>query len=412
MADMVSTESAVEAEAPVLVDSQLINGVFTVLLQKRMEMNEHITDRDEHENKSCFYYLRTYMLKEIFTWRLFKTIVLGQGLSVLICGTGITSQYLANDFSVNTPMLQSFINYTLLFLVYVPLLSFRREDKNLLSILKKKWWKYLLLGIADVEANYMVVKAYQYTTLTSVQLLDCFVIPVLMALSWFILKTRFRIVHYVAVCICLLGAGTMVGADVQAGRDQGSGTNILLGDVLVLGGAALYAVSNVCQEYTVKNLSQEEFLGMVGLFGTFFSGIQMAILECTEIAKITWNWQVALLFTGYAICMFGLYNCMPLVIKIASATAVNLSLLTADLFSLFFGFVLFQYKFSILYILSFVIIIVGFISYNSVPTFTLEAAVQPAVDGVDNPVSETEETYNKEESAIDFPQKVIPDGTV
>lgn len=51
--------------------------------------------------------------------------------------------------------------------------------------------------------------------------------------------------------------------------------NILMGDCLVLISAALYAVSNVCQEYTVKNLSRVEFLGMVGLFGTIISSVQM-----------------------------------------------------------------------------------------------------------------------------------------
>lgn len=54
-----------------------------------------------------------------------------------------------------------------------------------------------------------------------------------------------------------------------------SASNILLGDCLVLISATLYAVSNVCQEYTVKNLSRVEFLGMVGLFGTIISTIQM-----------------------------------------------------------------------------------------------------------------------------------------
>lgn len=101
----------------------------------------------------------------------------------------------------------------------------------------------------------------------------------------------------------------MVGADLLAGRDQGSSknfspvisstllvlepsmnplqsdgrcvfllhsaSNILLGDGLVLLSASLYAVSNVCQEYTVKNLSRVEFLGMVGLFGTIISSVQM-----------------------------------------------------------------------------------------------------------------------------------------
>ncbi len=101
----------------------------------------------------------------------------------------------------------------------------------------------------------------------------------------------------------------MVGADILAGQDQGSceklvlqniykysikcnvsqtmtawplfnpvsttANDILLGDGLVLVSATLYAISNVCQEYTVKNLSRVEFLGMVGLFGSIISAIQL-----------------------------------------------------------------------------------------------------------------------------------------
>lgn len=46
---------------------------------------------------------------------------------------------------------------------------FQPGNDNLLEILRRKWWKYILLGLADVEANYLIVRAYQYTTLTSVQ---------------------------------------------------------------------------------------------------------------------------------------------------------------------------------------------------------------------------------------------------
>lgn len=55
------------------------------------------------------------------------------------------------------------------------------------------------------------------------QLLDCFGIPVLMALSWFLLKARYKIIHFVAVAICLLGVGAMVGADILSGRPEGEG---------------------------------------------------------------------------------------------------------------------------------------------------------------------------------------------
>ncbi|EAW67096.1 solute carrier family 35, member F2, isoform CRA_b [Homo sapiens] len=163
---------------------------------------------------------------KLFTWNILKTIALGQMLSLCICGTAITSQYLAERYKVNTPMLQSFINYCLLFLIYTVMLAFRSGSDNLLVILKRKWWKYILLGLADVEANYVIVRAYQYTTLTSVQLLDCFGIPVLMALSWFILHARYRVIHFIAVAVCLLGVGTMVGADILAGREDNSGETV------------------------------------------------------------------------------------------------------------------------------------------------------------------------------------------
>ncbi|XP_068571720.1 solute carrier family 35 member F2-like [Cebidichthys violaceus] len=313
--------------------------------------------------------LYSYNLRDVFTWRLLKTILMGQVLSLLICGTAVSCRYLA-DARVETPMLQSFFNYALLLLVYTTILSTRKGDRNILQILKTKWWKYLVMALADVEANYAVVKAYQFTTLTSIQLLDCFVIPVLMVLSWFFLKTRYRLVHVVAVVVCLLGVGAMVGADILAGRDQGSTSDVVLGDGLVLLSAVLYAVSNVCQEYTVKNLSRIEFLGMMGLFGTLISGIQLAVLETRAVAAIKWDFNISMLFVVYALCMYALYSFMPVVVKMTSATTVNLSLLTADLFSLFCGIFLFHCTFSTLYIVSFVVITVGFIMFNAVPTYS------------------------------------------
>uniref|UniRef100_G3PJ23 Info solute carrier family 35 member F2, like n=1 Tax=Gasterosteus aculeatus aculeatus TaxID=481459 RepID=G3PJ23_GASAC len=352
---------------------------------------------DESRTCGLLVRLRKFKPKEVFTWQLAKTLAMGQGLAGLICGTAISSQYLATSFHVNTPMLQSLFNYALLCVTYTPMLFCRTGDGHVLQILKRRWWKYLLLGLVDVEANYAVVKAYQYTTLTSVQLLDSFVIPVLMILSWWVLKTRYGPVHYVAVCICLLGVGAMVGADLLAGRDQGSTSNILLGDGLVLLSASLYAVSNVCQEYTVKNLSRVEFLGMVGLFGTIISTVQMVILERNAVGNLQWSWQVGLLFSAYGLCMYALYSCMPIVVKMSSATAVNLSLLSADLFSLFCGIFLFQYNFSGLYLVSLVAILIGFITFNAVPTPTEPTASSPS--------SICEEGYSEDPAAIrrDFP---------
>ncbi|XP_053363994.1 solute carrier family 35 member F2 [Clarias gariepinus] len=358
---------------------------------------------------------KDFKWREMFTWKLLKTIAMGQGLSALICGTAVTSQYLATDFHLDVPMLQSCINYILLCLTYTTALCFKRGDENILQILRTKWWKYVLLGLVDVEANYAVVKAYQYTTLTSIQLLDCFILPMLLILSWVFLKTRYRIIHYVAVCVCLGGVGAMVGADLVSGRDQGSSSNILLGDGLVIISATLYAVSNMCQEYIVKKRNRMEYLGMVGLFGTLISGIQLGILEHMEVANIQWTWQIALLLCGFAVCMYALYSCMPVVINMTSATAVNLSLLTADLFSIFCGLFLFQFTFSGLYVVSLMVIMVGFIMFNIIPTPNQTPEPVTEEGGHDNQAAEfdddeqmSSEVENQEKGAIDCSGKSLP----
>ncbi len=54
-----------------------------------------------------------------------------------------------------------------------------------------------------------------------------------------------------------------------------AGTNQLIGDLLCLGGAVLYAVSNVAQEFLVKHHSIPEYLGMLGVSGSIVSAIQL-----------------------------------------------------------------------------------------------------------------------------------------
>lgn len=308
--------------------------------------------------------------RKIFSWQVLKIVLLGQLLSLFLCGTSVSSQLLVDNYMVDTPVMQNFISYFLLSLVYTVWLACRSGESGLLYILNNKWWKYLFLAVVDVEANYCLVKAFQYTTLTSVQLLDCVAIPVLMVLSWFILRSRYKWIHYIAVGVCLFGVGTLVYADE---RTDGKGSDMLFGDFLVILGACLYAVSDICQEYVVKKLSCVEFLAMLGLFGAFVSGTQLMALESAAVASIDWNWNVGLLYAGYALCLFGFYSVMTFVVLHSSATSVTLGLLTSDIYSLFIGRFLFGYKFSGLYILSFILIIVGFAAYNSMATYTSES---------------------------------------
>lgn len=306
-------------------------------------------------------------------WEVWKALLLGQVLSGLLCGTGVTSQILQSQHNLQIPTAQSFVNYVLLCAVFTTWLACRGGDAGLIPVLRARGGRYFLLALVDVEANYLLVKAYQYTTLTSVQLLDCFTIPVVLALSWLALKVRYHPVHVLGVSVALLGVGCLVWADAhEASHSAGqvSATpNRLLGDMLCLGGAALYGISNVAQEASVKLCGTVEFLGALGLFGSVINGIQLALLEKEKVGEIQWDdWQQVSMLLGFSGCLFLLYLLMPVVIRLSSATAANLSILSADFYALAIGVFVFHYKFHWLYMVSFCLVIVGVALYSAKST--------------------------------------------
>lgn len=66
-----------------------------------------------------------------------------------------------------------------------------------------------------------VVKAYQYTSITSVMLLDCWSIPSVMLLTWVFLKTKYRFRKITGVVVCVAGLVMVVFSDVHAGDQAG-----------------------------------------------------------------------------------------------------------------------------------------------------------------------------------------------
>ena len=52
----------------------------------------------------------------------------------------------------------------------------------------------------------------------------------------------------------------------------------------------------------------------------------------------------AMIYVAFAVCQYFYYSVMPVVMKLSSATVVNLSLLTSDLYTLMIGLFIFGYK--------------------------------------------------------------------
>lgn len=221
--------------------------------------------------------------------------------------------------------------------VFTTILACRPADRNLFPILRTRGWKYAFVALADAEANYLITKAYQLTTLTSVQLLDCFTIPTVLSLSWLVLKIRFKVPHILGVSISLLGVSCLVWADIEDGKPIGSIKDRFLGDMLCLAGAFLLGISNITEEFVVKTFDTVEFLGMIGLFGSFVSGTQTVLLEYGAVTEMDfanlYSPPLSMLLV-YALARLAFYVVAATVIKYSSATFLNLSCLSADYYSL------------------------------------------------------------------------------
>lgn len=89
-----------------------------------------------------------------------------------------------------------------------------------------------------------------------------------------ILKTIYKGNHIVGVVTCLVGIGSIIAADSIA-NEASKGADNLKGDIFCLISSVLYAVSNVGQEYLVKQYSKLEYLATTGVFGSIISIIQL-----------------------------------------------------------------------------------------------------------------------------------------
>ncbi|KAK9159467.1 hypothetical protein Syun_005808 [Stephania yunnanensis] len=295
-------------------------------------------------------------LKGFLTKKTLAALALGQFISLLNTSTGFSSSELARK-GINAPTSQSLANYVLLAIVYGSILIYRRAK------LKAKWYYYLLLALVDVEANFLVVKAYQYTSLTSVMLLDCWTIPSVIFLTWFFLKEKYRYRRLLGVAVCVAGLVTVVFSDVHS-KDRAGGKNPIKGDLIVVAGATLYAVSNVSEEFLVKSAERVELMAMLGLFGAIISGCQISILERKELQSIRWSTGAVLPFVGFAAAMFLIYSSVPILLKISGSTMLNLSLLTADMWTVLIRIFAYHEKVDWMYYIAFGAVAIGLIIYS------------------------------------------------
>lgn len=289
-------------------------------------------------------------------------LALGQVLALCITGTNTLSQLLSNA-GTSIPAFQTIFNYVLLTLIYLSYTLYEYGPRKLGRIWLRDGWKYFILSFLDVEGNYFTVLAYRYTNLLSAQLINFWAIVVVVLLSFFFLKVRYRPFQVVGILVCCGGMGLLIGSDHLAGSNGGPGEDMLKGDLFAIVGSTCYGLSNVFEEWLVSRRPVYEVLSFLGVFGVVINGVQAAIFDREQFATATWSPAVGGYLAGYTLVLTIFYSLVPFVLRMASAAFYNISLLTGSFWGVIIGIHVFGYVISQLYPVAFVLIILGLLVY-------------------------------------------------
>ncbi|XP_023756301.1 uncharacterized protein LOC111904820 isoform X1 [Lactuca sativa] len=294
-------------------------------------------------------------LKSDGFWRVLYVVLLGQSVSFSMALMSFSSSLSAN-LGVNAPFTLAFFSYFASTLVFGSVLLYRRQK------LKISWYWYVLLGFVDVQGSYLVNTAYQFSSITSVTMLDCSTVVWVIILTWIFLGTKYSLWQFFGAALCVSGLFLVLLSDSGVGGS--SGRNPILGDILVIAGTCFFALSNVGEEFCVKKVDRIEVLTMLGLFGMLVSIVEMIFFERKNIESISWSPEVILTFAGYGVSGFMFFSLTPLVLQASGATLFNLSLLTADMWAVVIRVFLYHQKVDWLYYVSFLLVGIGLVIYS------------------------------------------------
>ncbi|KAA3670886.1 solute carrier family 35, member F1/2 [Paragonimus westermani] len=239
--------------------------------------------------------------------------------------------------------------------------------------------------------------AYNYTSITSIQLLDCASVPAAMIVSFFLLRHRYTWTHLLGVVLSIGGTCLIVFADIPNKTDNSVAGNysnsthskeagctyqtVILGDMLAILGAILYGISSVLQEYIVAKDGASTYLAWCPMVSVSLFLMYSVALERKQLAKILTSFGLpkrsitlfaVAYFFGYVTSMFALDILMAYTITNVSAAVINLSFHTTDVYALLIGIWLFGVEFQVLYFVAYGFIMAGVIIFAlrrpSIPT--------------------------------------------
>ncbi|MFS7950873.1 putative solute carrier family 35 member SLC35F1/F2/F6 [Helianthus anomalus] len=178
-------------------------------------------------------------------------------------------------------------------------------------------------------------KAFQFSSITSVTILNCATVIWVIILTWFFLGTKCSLWQFLGAALCVSAVAP-----------------ILFLVMLVIAGTCFFVFSNVGEEYCEKKVGRIEVIAMLGLFGMLVSLIEMypflALFEFKTLKSISWSAEVILIFAGFGISGFMFTSLTPLLfcrfVSRGEWSHTIQSILTADMWAVVIRVFLYHQK--------------------------------------------------------------------
>ena len=261
------------------------------------------------------------------------------------------------NLQVPTPACQTALNYIFLCFTYG---IYQLRKRGFSVLISAAGAKCFVSAVIDVEAWYWIYKSYHYTSLTSVQCLDCLGIPVAILISKFLLHKSYNSYQYGAVSLSLLGVLLIVYSDYEA-KDASNAA----GDAMCAVGALLFGAGTVCQEWIIEELGIYHYMGTVCWYAGLLSALKVVLLEGGDLVTIfSRQPNVVLWMAGLVVSQFIFYSAMPIMLNKYGCGAANINILAADLYAAIAGVQLFSLSYDYIYLAGMAVTCTGILIYT------------------------------------------------
>mmetsp|Transcript_18456 Transcript_18456/g.27679 ORF Transcript_18456/g.27679 Transcript_18456/m.27679 type:complete len:536 (-) Transcript_18456:2056-3663(-) len=266
-------------------------------------------------------------------------------------------------------------------------------------------WAYFIIAVISVQATTFASYAMRYTSLMSASVLDNSNIFAAIIGSRMILKRRYSFFHLLGALICFIGVLLNIIADYKrdlidprslddayAELESDEYPDRVIGDILAILGGIFFGLSDVVIEVLVKNFGgAHEYLGCVGLFGTFVAIVQAALFERASISKFVSIDEISIeefenfdnpdeaprtcsqmnalaLLIGAGLAGYLSIALITRFLTVSEAALLTISTLSADLWAVLFTIFAQHIVPSTLFYFAFVLSILGVVVYEMSPS--------------------------------------------